>query len=130
MSKAGIAYLTIFGLFIGMIVTWNYTIRRPQINTAIAFLESLKQRNAKRGLATLCIGGGGYEQTPFPPSGTQSRFGVRVEEDDVFFGKRTQEYLICLQKEQGHWKVLQFVTLGDYADLAKLKQFKPTAPVH
>ncbi len=38
MSKAKIAYLSALAIFVGMIVTWNYTIRKPQVTTAKIFM--------------------------------------------------------------------------------------------
>jgi hypothetical protein len=152
MSKGGIVCGIVLGLFVGTIVTWNYTVRKPQINTVIAFLDALKQRDANRlkrvvtpaeyyvykelylknGFNKHLLSYGKPTEKDannhfFP---TQSRFGVRVEEDDIFFGRRTQDYLVCLKKEGGRWRVFQFVTMGDYGDLAALRQFKPSAPVH
>jgi hypothetical protein len=151
MSKNAIAYLSIFVIIFGVVTTWNYTIRKPQINTAIAFLESLKRRDAealkrvtklsvypvykelylRNGYNKHLLSYGELKEKDannhfFP---TQSRFGVRLEEDDMIFGKRTCDYIISLQKEQGEWKVRQFVTPGDYSDLEVLKRFiKPTEP--
>ncbi len=152
MSKAKIAYLVALVIFIGVVVTWNYTIRKPQINTATTFLEALKCRDAtalkqvvvpseyytykdlylKNGFNKHLLNYGKVTEKDannhfFP---TQSRFEVKVNEDDIFFGNRTHNYLISLQKEQGRWKVLQFVTLDDYSDLAKLRELKQSTAVN
>ncbi len=58
---------------------------------------------------------------------TTSRFEVSVNEDDVFFGNRTNDYLIAMEKDQGQWRVLQFVTLEDYTDLAALNKYTNSA---
>jgi hypothetical protein len=150
MSKEKIIYLALLVCFVGAIVTWNYAIRRPQIDTAVAFLESLKMRDAARlkqvvvsseyqvykelylrnGFGKRLISYGKPTEKDangyfFP---TESRFGVKLQEDDILFGKRNQDYLITLQNEHGKWRVLQFVTQTDYADLAILRQIKNEAP--
>ncbi len=152
MSRAGKGYLTVFVIFMGAIITWNYTVRRPQINTAETFLESLKQRNADALKQTVLPSEYNVYKELYLKNGynkhllnysklaekdannhffpTQSRYSVTVEEDDILFGRRTQVYQIALTKDEGQWRVLQFVTLEDYADLAVLKQFKPAAETH
>lgn len=147
MSRAGKGYLTVFIILIGIIITWNYTIRKPQINTAETFLEALKQRNANALKQTVVLSEYDVYRELYLKNGynkhllsygnlaekdanghffpTQSRYSVTVEENDILFGKRTQEYQVALQKDEGQWRVLQFVTLEDYADLAVLKEFKP-----
>ncbi len=152
MSKAGIGYLIFFSLILGGILTWNFTVRRPQIKAVKNFLEALKERDAdllkntvlpseysvyaelylKNGYNKHLLNYSRIDEKDannhfFP---TKSRFSVRVEEDDVFFGKRTQDYLVSLNKEKDTWQVIQFVTMGDYSDLAALKEFKPKATVH
>jgi len=141
-------YLIFIGVIMGTVFSWVVLVRGPQMDVASTFLEALRTRDAnllRRVVAEeeypvykeLYLRNGfnkhliSYDDLHekdandyfFP---TETRFGVRVVEDDIFFGRRTNEYMLVLRKMQdGNWRVIQFATLQDYADLEALKDFNP-----
>ena len=151
MSKIGLMWMIVLSLLISLIATWYFTVRRPQIDAAITFLEALRQRNEallrkvtnpeevetykdlylRNGYNKHLLKYGDLQEKSanshfFP---TQSIFEITVEEDDMMFGRRSASYRLALERKDNKWRVLQFASPQDFADLDALKEFKPVEPV-
>ncbi len=151
MSKIGLMWMIVLSLLISLVATWYFTVRRPQIDAAVTFLEALRQRNEallrrvtnpeeveiyknlylRNGYNKHLLKYGELKEKSanshfFP---TQSNFSVTVDEDDMLFGRRSAEYRIALERKDNRWRVLQFASPQDFGDLDALKQFKPAEPV-
>ena len=140
-------FIILLGSLALMCTAWYTLVQRPQVTTIKTFLEALKQRNPRvlekvvskteyavykelylRNGYNKCLLG--YKDICerdandhfFP---TSSRFSVKVDEMDMLFGQRQQDYIVALEKVDDSWRVVQFATTQDYQDLAILNEFKP-----